>query len=65
MLMVAPRGRTKLAISLRTPSFWVDSMLKGRVPTELALENANSIAWPMPLKNLMGLTPAMTRTEVE
>ena len=38
MLTVAPRGSTKLAISLRTPIFSVASRLKGSTPTLEALE---------------------------
>ena len=44
MLIVAPSGRIKEAISLEVPSFSVHSMLIGSVPTDEALENANMIA---------------------
>ena len=42
MLMVAPRGRTKLAISFFAPSFSVHSRLRGKVQTEEALEKAKA-----------------------
>ena len=41
MLMVAPRGRVKAAMSLRAPSFSEHSRFRGRVPTEEALEKAD------------------------
>ena len=43
MLMVAPKGSTKLAISFFAPSFSAHSKFSGKVPTDEALENANAI----------------------
>ena len=40
ILMVAPSGSTKLATSFLAPNFSVHSRLRGRAPTEDALENA-------------------------
>ena len=51
MLIVAPNGSTKLAMSFLAPSFSEQSRLIGRVPTEEALENAIAIAGAIPLKN--------------
>ncbi|MPN10073.1 hypothetical protein SDC9_157366 [bioreactor metagenome] len=58
MFMVAPSGNTKLATSLRAPSFSTHSILSGNAPTEDALEKAIIIAGIMPLKNAIGLIPA-------
>ena len=62
MLIVAPSGRTKEAISRFAPSFSVQLKLIGRVPTEDALENANMIAGIIPLKNFTGLMPPSVLT---
>ena len=63
--MVAPRGRTKLDTSFFTPNLLVHSMLKGSVPTLLALENANSIASLISLKNRIGLIFPIALTALE
>ena len=65
MLMVAPRGRTKLAMSRRAPSRSVHSRFKGRVPTEEAEENAMAMAGNIPLKKASGLTPPRAFTVAE
>ena len=65
MLMVAPRGRTKLVTSLLTPSFSEHCMLTGSVPTEEAEAKANAMACIWPLKNCTGRILAMTRTRPE
>ena len=65
MLMVAPRGSTKLETSFRAPSCWVASMLKGSVPTLLALEKAKSMGSLMARKNRRGLRPAKPFTARE
>ena len=44
MLIVAPSGRTNEEISFGTPSLFVHSMFKGKVPTDDALEKAKVIA---------------------
>ena len=55
ILIVAPSGRTKLATSFFPPIFSTHSRLRGRVPTEEALEKAIIIAGDIPPKNLRGL----------
>ena len=54
MLIVAPKGSTKLVISFLAPSFWLHSMFSGSAPTELDEENAIVIAGSIPLKNASG-----------
>ena len=65
ILMVAPSGSTKLATSFLAPNFSVHSRLRGRAPTEDALENAIIMAGAMPLKNLRGPMPARDFTVSE
>ena len=65
MLIVAPSGRIKEAISLEVPSFSVHSMLIGSVPTDEALENANMIAGSISLKKVRGLIPQIVFTAKE
>ena len=52
-MMVAPRGSTKLAISLRAPSFSAASRLKGSTPTLEALEKAAAAAKAEPMTLLI------------
>jgi hypothetical protein len=44
MLTVAPRGSTKLVTPRRFPAFSEQSMLRGRVADEEAVENAVATA---------------------
>ena len=52
-------------ISRFAPSFSEHSMVKGRVPTEEAEENAIMIAGSIPLKNCRGVTLPRVATVVE
>ena len=54
MLMVAPRGMTKEAISFLAPSFSAHSRVKGRVPTEEAEEKAIIMAGTISRKKVTG-----------
>ena len=56
MLMVAPRGRTKDAISRFTPSFVCTfCIFTGRVPAEEQVVKAMAMASDMPRKKVRGL----------
>ena len=65
ILIVAPNGSTKDAISRSDPNFSTHSKLIGSVPTDDALENANMIAGNIPLKNCNGLNPPIVLTAIE
>src|SRR5665648_1252637 len=66
MLMVAPKGRTKLAIFGETPRFFsVHFIDTGKVPELLHVLNATKMASDMPRKNLSGLTRANVQTAEE
>ena len=56
MLMVAPKGRTKDAISRFTPSFVCTfCIFTGRVPAEEQVVKAMAMASDMPRKKVRGL----------
>ena len=63
--MVAPSGNTNETISFLPPSFVVQSMFNGKVPTDDALQNAITIAGAIPLKNFIGPTFAILETITE
>src|SRR5690625_7704936 len=66
MLMVAPKGRTKLLILFDTPKFsCVFFIVTGNVPALLAVLNATTAAGVIPLKNLKGFMLANILTEEE
>lgn len=66
ILIVAPKGRTKLVISLETPNFsWVFFMFTGRVAALLQVVKAINMASLMPLKNFMGFMFLATEARAE